>query len=109
MRSALRTVASRCAMTSTVRPLHELAQRLLDHELALGVEVGGGLVEDQDGRILEERARDGEALALAAAEPHAALAHQRPVALGQAGDELLRVRLARRAVDRPPGGAPGRP
>ncbi len=81
-------------------PLHEVAQRLLDHELALGIEVRRRLVEDQDRRILEEGAGDGQALALAAAEPHAALAHQRGVALRAGQDELLGVGLARRAVDR---------
>ena len=69
--------------------LHQLGQRLLDQELALGVEVGGGLVQDQDGRILQEGARDREALALAAGELHAALAHLGRVAVGQGGDEVV--------------------
>ena len=47
---------------------HEVGQRLLHHELALGVEVGRRLVEDQDRRVLQEGAGDGQALALAAAE-----------------------------------------
>ena len=41
-------------------------QRALDAGLGLDIERAGGLVEDQDGRILEDGARDGDALALAA-------------------------------------------
>ncbi len=42
--------------------------------LRLRVERRGRLVEDQDRRVLEDRARDRDALPLAAGEPHAALA-----------------------------------
>src|SRR5439155_27201688 len=68
-------------------------------ELALGVEVRGGLVEDQDRRVLQERTRDRDALALAAREPYAALPHERLIAVGAAGDELLGVRLTGGADD----------
>src|SRR5439155_32942 len=78
---------------------HEVGQRLLHHELALGVEVRGRLVQDQDRRIFQEGARDGEPLALPAREPHAALADERVVAVGAGEDEVLRVRLARGARD----------
>jgi hypothetical protein len=37
--------------------------RLLDEPLALRVERAGGLVEDEDLRVLEDRARDRDALA----------------------------------------------
>jgi hypothetical protein len=43
-------------------------ERGLDQALGLGVERGGGLVEDQDRRVLQQRTGDGEALALAAGE-----------------------------------------
>ena len=59
-------------------PLHQLGQRLLDQELALRVEIGRGLVQDEDGRILQEGAGDGQALPLAAGEPDAALADLGP-------------------------------
>ena len=52
------------------------------------VEMRGRLVEDQDRRILEEGARDRDALALAAAEAGAALADRRVEAIRQGGDEL---------------------
>ena len=60
-----------------------LGQRLLDEQLGLGVEVGGGLVEDDDGRALEQDPGDGQPLLLAAREPVAALADEGVVALGQ--------------------------
>src|SRR3990172_6729522 len=137
MRSAVLTVARRCAITRTARArmraasacwtmnslsasraagapsrvggggggmgvergggrADEVGGRLLDHELALGVEVGGRLVEDEDRRVLEEGARDRDALPLAAREPHAPLAHGRLVAVGARQDELVGVGLAGR-------------
>ena len=74
MRSACCTVARRCAMTSVVRPRSSALQRLLHQALALGVERAGRLVEQQDRPVGEQRARDRQALALAAGELHAALA-----------------------------------
>src|SRR5574341_11423 len=62
------------------RPAHRL--------LADSVQVRGRLVEDQNGRVLEEGARDGHALALAARELRAALAHDRVEPVGQVGHEL---------------------
>ena len=50
---------------------------------------GGRLVEDQDRRVLEHRARDREPLALARRELRAALAERRVVALRLALDELV--------------------
>src|SRR5690606_37693360 len=44
----------------------ERAQPVADEGLALGVEAGGGLVEDEDARVGDDGARDGDALALAA-------------------------------------------
>src|SRR5687768_16987685 len=45
---------------------HQLEQLLLDCELDLAVERGGGLVEHQDRRVLQDHARERNALALAA-------------------------------------------
>ena len=98
MRSAWRIVLRRWAMTNEVRPRSRRGQALLDQPLALGVEVAGGLVEDEDPRVGQDGPGDGQPLPLAAAEPHAALADQRVVAVGQALDELGGVGgLARRA------------
>ena len=51
-------------MTKRRPPRHHLLQRLLELDLRAGVESRGGLVENEDRRILEQRAGDGQALAL---------------------------------------------
>ena len=90
MRSACRTVARRCAMTSVVRPAR--APRAPLHQaLALRVERAGRLVEQQDRPVGEQRARDRKALALAAGQLDAALAERGVEALRQALDELERA------------------
>ena len=77
MRVASRTVASRCAMTKVVRPFITSSSASVDLRLGHRIERAGRFVEDQDRRILEQRARDGEPLALAAGEQPAALADAR--------------------------------
>ena len=49
-------------------PLHQGAQRLLDLGLGLGIGHGGGLVEQDDGGVQQDRAGDGDALLLAAGQ-----------------------------------------
>ena len=71
---------------------HQRPERVLNERLALGVERARGLVEDQDRRVLQDRARDRDALALSAGELDAALADERVVAVRQRLDELGRVR-----------------
>jgi hypothetical protein len=63
------------------------------------VDRAGGVVEDEDRRIDEQRARDGDALALAAREGVAALADDGVVALRAAHDELVGVGGAGRRLD----------
>ena len=53
---------------------HQAAQGFADRFLGLAVERGGRFVEQQERRVLEEGARDGDALALAAGKLDAALA-----------------------------------
>ena len=74
---------------------HETVECCLDQRLALGIHRRERLVEHQDGRVAQERARDRDALPLPAREPDAALADHRVVALRQTQDELLGVRGAR--------------
>src|SRR5213075_111940 len=74
-------------------------ERGLDQLLIARVERARGLVEDQDARVAQDRARDRQALPLAAAQPVAALADQRPVPVGQPGDELVDLRGTRRGLD----------
>ena len=73
--------------------------RLLHESFRLGVERRRRLVENEDRRIDEQRARDREALPLAARQARAALAEHRVVAVGQRHDEVVRVRRARRGLD----------
>jgi hypothetical protein len=63
---------------------HGDLQRGLHRAFALGVERRGGLVEQQQRRVLQHRARDGHPLALAAGQAQAALADFGAVAVGQA-------------------------
>ena len=67
--------------------------------LDLHVDGAGGVVEDQDRRVDEQRARDRDALALAARQRVAALADDRVVAVRQLEDELLGAGRARRRAD----------
>ena len=85
-------------MTNVVRPCAERPQAVLDQRLALAVEARRRLVEDQDPRVGQDRARDRHALALAARQLHAALADDRVVLLLEPVDELVGVRDA---ADRP--------
>ena len=78
---------------------HQTAQRRLHLPLRIGVERRGRLVEQQDRRVLQHRARDGDALPLAAREPDAVLADRRVVALRQVADEVVGARRARGGLD----------
>ncbi len=72
-------------------PLHQPADGLLDLFLGLHVHGGGGLVQDQDLRVVEDGAGQGDALALPAGEPGAPLAHLGVVAVGLGHDEGVGV------------------
>ena len=75
-------------------------ERRLQLTLGRGVERAGRFVEDQDRRILEERAGDREPLALAARQRAAALADERREALRlAAATKSLRLRALERALD----------
>jgi hypothetical protein len=70
---------------------HQARQRLLYEALGLVVERRGGLVQDEDGRVLEDGAGDGHALALAARQARATVAHDGVVAVRQRLDEVVGV------------------
>ena len=72
-------------------PLGEIGESLLHDVLALGVEVGGGLVQDEDRGILQERPREGDPLPLPPGELHAALPGEALVAVGHRDDEVVGV------------------
>jgi hypothetical protein len=84
-------VDRRCAMTIGGSPAHQGLERGLHLAFGLRVERGGGLVEDQDRRVLEQRPGDRQALALAAGKAQPALADQGVQAFRQLADEAQRV------------------
>ena len=86
-------------MTMQVRRCGDVVERLLDRRLGAAVERAGRLVEDQDRRVLEQGAGDGDALLLAAGELEAALADHRLVAVGQLHDEGVDRRAPRGGLD----------
>ncbi len=89
MRSASRTVERRWAITIEVRPCSACVERRLHRGLVLAVEVARGLVEDHDGRVLQQHPRDRQALLLAARQAIAALADHGVVAVGQRGEGVV--------------------
>ena len=60
----------------------ESFQGVLDEAVAFIVECGGGFVEDQDRRVLEEGSGDGDPLPLATGKGAAAFAQNRIEAFG---------------------------
>ena len=97
MREALRMVERRWAMMSVVRPSASCVERVLDLRLRHAVERARGLVQDQDGRILQEDPRDGHALLLPAGQERAALADIGVEAVGHGHDVVINFRLLRAA------------
>ena len=67
--------------------LHQRLERPLDVDLGADIDAAGGVVEDQDARVHQQRPGDSDALSLAATEGRAALAHGGVVALGKVADE----------------------
>ena len=99
MRSASRIVESRCAMTKAVRSSRS---RDIARWMSSSVRVStdrGRLVEDEQARIGEERARDGDELPLADAEVGRLVVEHRVVAVGQRVHEAVDVRRRRRGDD----------
>ena len=86
---ALRLLYGRQAVRNDQRraATHQRLQRILDRALALRIQCRGRFVEQQDGRVAQDGAGDGDALALAARQADAALAQEGAVAVGQRLDE----------------------
>src|ERR1700743_1197013 len=59
--------------------------------LTLAIEARCSLVQQQNARVFEQRASDGDALALTAAQANAALADDGLILVGQIEDELMRI------------------
>ncbi len=66
IRSASRTVESRCAMTKVVRPSVRLRSAAWMRCSVVVVERTGGFIQDEDGSVLDHRTRDRQTLAFAA-------------------------------------------
>ena len=66
--------------------LERFDECLLDEGFVLGVEVRRGLIEDHDGRILEQHSSDRQPLLLAARQAVSALADDGVEAIGQIVD-----------------------
>ncbi len=73
-------------------PLRRLVERFLHHALRHRVERGGGLIQKQHRRILEEHTGDRDPLLLAAGKPVPALPHHRVVPLLEPSDDVVDVR-----------------
>nr|GEU28367.1 hypothetical protein [Tanacetum cinerariifolium] len=71
--------------------LDQVFQRALDFLFRLGIDGSSRLVEDQDLRIDQQRARNRDALAFAARQALAPFTDHRIVTLRQAQDEFVRV------------------
>jgi hypothetical protein len=79
--------------------LHQRFQRFLDLALGLGIDRRGGLVQESDLGVEQDGARNRDALALAARQARAALAHDGVVAFGQVGDKVVGIGRLGRADD----------
>ncbi len=79
--------------------LAEMRHGVLNQPLGFGIERRGRLVEQDDLRVLDQRAGDGDALALAAGKLRAALADRRVVARREARDEFMGMRGLGRGDD----------
>ncbi len=83
VRSTRPTSPPRWAAITTVRPSSHGVSSARSAVLAGGVEVGGGLVEQDHGHVAQHGPADGDALALAGAEGQAALADRGREPVGQ--------------------------
>src|SRR5207249_8932269 len=72
-------------------PAHQTPQWLKDPVPGLGVEVGGRLVQDEDGCVANHRPRNGDPLTLPAGEASALLANDRIIDVRERSDALMRI------------------
>ena len=83
----------------------QASDRVADDGLARGIELRGGLVEDDQPGIGQDRPSDRDALSLPAAQPDPALTDGLVVAVREGRDEVVRTRLAGGGPNRGIGGA----
>src|SRR6516225_3465954 len=70
-------------------PLLEPLRGIENFLLGFRVDRASGLVKDENGRVLEERTRQRDTLALATGKTHAAFPYQRSVAFRLTHDEVM--------------------
>ena len=74
---------------------HDVVKAVLDQAFGLGIEAGGGFVQHQDRRVLEQRPGNGDALALPSRQFDPAFANQGVVAFGHLQNKLVGMRPLR--------------
>ena len=79
--------------------LHQMFERILHQFLAFGIERTCRLVKQEDWRIAQHRAGDGDPLPLPAGKPCATLTQIGVEALGEFAQEIAGIGLLRRAPD----------
>src|SRR6266568_3576988 len=75
---------------------HQILQRRLHQRLRLAIERGSGFVQDQNGSIFQQRARNRDPLTLASRKPHPFFTNYSFVTGRQLHDEVMRQRSSRR-------------
>ena len=80
-------------------PLHQLVQATLNFAFCLGVQRRSGLVQDEQGSIFQNCARNSDALLLATRELQPALTNSGVVAVGEAANEVVGIGLFGRSDD----------
>ena len=71
--------------------VHEFLQRRLDQAFGLGIQRRGGFIQNQNGRVLQQRARDGNSLAFSTRKALPALSHVRIIAVRKFDNKVVRV------------------
>jgi len=69
----------------------QVIQRFLDLPFRFRVDAAGGFVENEDARVVQDRARDGHALTLTTGQRVTALADDGVVPLTELADEIMRI------------------
>src|ERR1039458_1229171 len=80
-------------------PGHNRAEGVMYRLFDLGIDGAGGIIEDQDAGVVEDRAGQGDTLTLPSRESEASLADDGVVAAGEGGDEVMSLRGPCRRLD----------
>src|SRR6266436_4446854 len=79
-------------------PAHQILQTRRSSDLRFAVERRSRFVQNQDGRVFMNRARNGNPLSLPAGQPHSTLSDYSLIPLRKAEDKLVSQRRARRLL-----------